>query len=456
MRHRLRQLYRLFDVSRSLLLRLRYTGTRRKASVFPTRSTMTSNLIDAHWFPLASQGNIYSMTKLCSPNSPNKLLVASLKRKIYSCEYHQTSEFLRPMAKELLFTYIPSGAEIISIDAYNKSDTGDSFVIGITITKTSTDTIERYLNIYTEGAVDGEGDEGSSIEAIAQNCLMVELSYTPYHLYHTVLPQENSVREVVWLISGSDYRIHMIREDKLSHVYSESSIEKYFPELHDVQAIALWINIYYYDNYKRRVTAVGCECGLVKVAVVNVVDLQVIRSWLLRYDKPVSSVIVFPHRNAISKPTFVDVNFEKCVPKDDVPKLNVVISSTSNAVVFKDILEHGMKRDVTLSGSESSDCILCCCIADINMDGRNEILLGTYGQEVLIFALTGDAWELTARKLFDAPVHSISYMDITNDGTKELIVLTQRGVHILQHNIADIRAKWKERYRKLFNVLVQE
>jgi hypothetical protein len=91
---------------------------------------------------------------------------------------------------------ISGGAEIISIDAYNKSSIGDSFVIGITIMKTSTDTIERYLNIYTEGAVDGEGDEGSSIEAIAQNCLMVELSYTPYHLYHTILPQQNSVYEV--------------------------------------------------------------------------------------------------------------------------------------------------------------------------------------------------------------------------------------------------------------------
>lgn len=417
---------------------------------------MMSNLIDAHWFPLASQGNIYSMTKLCSLNSSNKLLVASLKRKIYSCEYLQTPEFLRPMVKELLFTYIPSGAEIISIDAYNKSDTGDSFVIGITIMKTSTDMIERYLNIYTEGAVDGEGDEGSSIEAIAQNCLMVELSYTPYHLYHTVLPQQNSAQEVVWLISGSDYRIHIIREDKLSHVYSESSIEKYFPELYDIQAIALWINIYYYDNYKWRITAVGCECGLVKIAIVNVVDLQVSRSWLLRYDKPVPSVLVFPHRNAINKPIFVDVNSEKCVLKDDIPKLNVVISSTNNAVVFKDILKHGMKQDVILSGSESSDCILCCCIADINMDGQNEILLGTYGQEVLIFALTGDTWELAARKLFDAPVHSISYMDITNDGIKELIVLTQRGVHILQHNIADVRAKWKERYKKLFDILAQE
>lgn len=158
-----------------------------------------SDLTDAHWFPLASQGNIYSMTKLCSTNGSNKLLVASLKRKIYSCEYHQMSKlFLRPLVKELLFTYIPSGAEIISIDAYNKFDTGDGFVIGITIMKASTDTsIERYLNIYTEGVADGEGDEGSSIEAIAQNCLMVELSYTPYHLYHTVIVHQDSYNEIL-------------------------------------------------------------------------------------------------------------------------------------------------------------------------------------------------------------------------------------------------------------------
>lgn len=68
------------------------------------------NVIDAHWFPLASQGNVYSMTKLSSSVGSNKLLVASLKRKIYSCEYNRTPKHshLRPMVKELLFTYIPS------------------------------------------------------------------------------------------------------------------------------------------------------------------------------------------------------------------------------------------------------------------------------------------------------------------------------------------------------------
>ncbi|CAL7951685.1 unnamed protein product [Xylocopa violacea] len=409
-----------------------------------------NNLTDAHWFPLTSQGNIYSMTKLCSINGFNKVLVASLKRKIYSCEYHLMPNLhLRPLVKELLFTYIPSGAEIISIDAYNKSDGGDGFVIGITILKASTDTsIERYLNIYTEGAIDGEGDEGSSIEAIAQNCLMVELTYTPYHLYHTTLPHHNSPNEVVWLLSGSDYKIHMIREDKLNHSYSESSIEKYFPELHDIQAIAIWINIYYYNNYNWRLTVIGCECGLVIVAITNVSELKIYQSWKLRYDRPISSVSIFSLRNNVAKPSFIKSENSKYFSTDEETKLNVLIVNTSNAVVFMDILNNGMHEDIILNGSETSDCILCSCIADINMDGQNEILLGTYAQEVLIFCFVNDTWELIVRKLFNAPVHSICYMDITNDGMKELIVLTQRGVHILQHNITDVKDKWKKRYTK--------
>ncbi|XP_029049934.1 KICSTOR complex protein kaptin-like isoform X2 [Osmia bicornis bicornis] len=409
-----------------------------------------NNLTDAHWFPLTSQGNIYSMTKLCSNSGYNKVLVASLKRKIYSCEYHLMPNLhLKPLVKELLFTYIPSGTEIISIDAYNKSDSGDGFVIGITILKASTDTsVERYLNIYTEGAIDGEGDEGSSIEAIAQNCLTVELPYTPYHLYHTILPQQNSHSEVVWLLSGSDYKIHMIREDKLNHGYSESSIEKYFPELHDIQGIAIWINIYYYDNYNWRLTVIGCECGLVIVAIVNVLELKICKAWKLRYDRPISSVCIFPQQNNITKPSFLNSRGPKCSLSNET-KLNVLIVNTSNAVVFMDVLNNGMDEDITLNGSETSDCILCSCTADINMDGRNEILLGTYGQEVLIFCFINNTWELIIRKLFDAPVHSICYMDITNDGMKELIVLTQRGVHILQHNIMDVKDKWKKRYRKM-------
>lgn len=59
--------------------------------------------------------------------------------------------------------------------------------------------------------------------------------------------------QAVWLISGSDYKIHVIIEDKNTHGYAETRLEKYFPELEDLQSIALWIDIYYIDNYKRYV-----------------------------------------------------------------------------------------------------------------------------------------------------------------------------------------------------------
>lgn len=240
------------------------------------------NIVDLHWFPLVSQGNIYSLTKLTSTKGPNKVLVASLKRKIYLCECHLLSKYrIKPLIKELLFTYIPSGAEIVSVDAYNKSSKEDEFVIGITIMKYNSETsIERYLNIYTEGA--GDGEDNNSIEAIAQNCLMVELTYTPYHLYHTVIPH-SSENEIVWLISGDDSKVHMIREDKTSHGYMESEIEKYFPEFNELKSIALWIDIYYYNDYKRRVTVIGCECGLVKVSDVDAIKVEINGNWTLRY-----------------------------------------------------------------------------------------------------------------------------------------------------------------------------
>jgi hypothetical protein len=67
------------------------------------------DLIYAHWFPLASQGNIYSLTTLKSSKGCGKILVGSLKRKIYSFEFHQHSKWrLKPLVKEMVFTYIPS------------------------------------------------------------------------------------------------------------------------------------------------------------------------------------------------------------------------------------------------------------------------------------------------------------------------------------------------------------
>lgn len=112
-------------------------------------------LESAHYFSLPSQGNIYTFAPLHLVNGSNKLLVAALKREVFCFEYLENSNgVLLPTTKEVSFTYIPSnvfyicyyyhltvlfyhlgGAEIISIDAFNKSENSNEFVIGITIIK---------------------------------------------------------------------------------------------------------------------------------------------------------------------------------------------------------------------------------------------------------------------------------------------------------------------------------
>uniref|UniRef100_A0A0C9PM13 Kptn protein n=1 Tax=Fopius arisanus TaxID=64838 RepID=A0A0C9PM13_9HYME len=408
------------------------------------------SLINIHWFPLASQGNVYSMSKLCSPCGVNRILVASLKRRIYSCEYHQSNDkILRPIVKELLFTYIPNGAEIISIDAFNKQPHDEEFIIGITIIKPSGEgTVERYLNIYSETAADGESGE-TSIETIAQNCLSMELTYTPYLLYHTLICDKEIGEEIVWLISGNDNQIHMIREDKQTHGYVESRIDKYFPELINLQALVLGISVYYYHGNKMRLTAISCECGLVKVSQVDVESSRIIKEWVLRYDRPVSSIQIFSRYNSV---VCDFIKTEGDGEKEDSPTLDIlVVNAINSAIVFMDVLRTGMKIQINLPSMETSDCTLSSCVADINMDSVNEILLGTYSQEIFVFSYSShnSSWILLDKRKFDAPVHSMCYLDLTGDGMKELVVLTQRGVYILQHDQRRVQHLLEERMKEL-------
>lgn len=45
--------------------------------------------------------------------------------------------------------------------------------------------------------------------------------------------------------------------------------------------------------FLRRITAIGCQCGLVKVTIVEIETLKIIKEWTLRYASPVSSVRIF-------------------------------------------------------------------------------------------------------------------------------------------------------------------
>lgn len=64
---------------------------------------------NAHFIPLASQGNVYTFKDLKLANGSNCLLGASLKREVFCYEYQLAADdSLTPLVTDVSFTYIPS------------------------------------------------------------------------------------------------------------------------------------------------------------------------------------------------------------------------------------------------------------------------------------------------------------------------------------------------------------
>ncbi|XP_074034569.1 KICSTOR complex protein kaptin [Leptinotarsa decemlineata] len=397
---------------------------------------------DVHFFYTPSQGNIYTMTDIQLVNGSTKLLVASLKREIFCFDFQESSSgLLIPTTKEVSFTYIPNGAEIISIDAFNKSTNSNEFVIGITIIKNSNDSeghLETYLNIYA-----GEETEDFNIENIAQSCLNVELNFIPYKLFHTYLVtfEDNAMvnKEIVFVLSGSDNQIHIFRENTTDHTYKEIENKDHFPEFSKTPSPVVWIDIYYSDDFKERITSFACECGYVKLLKVDVVSNKLVYNFSTRFGNYISKVYIFPEFNSVT-----DYSFEKSTflreldikSRGTSKKLNLVVVNTIlPAVIFHDVLEFGLSNYATLPRIDSTSVLSSCEVADIDFDGQKEILIGTSGEKIMMYKKDKKGnWCLEELKKISAPVLGLKYIDITGDGVKDLVILSMRGVHVLQHD----------------------
>ncbi|CAG8590519.1 13258_t:CDS:2 [Racocetra fulgida] len=77
---------------------------------------------------------------------------------------------------------------------------------------------------------------------------------------------------------------------------------------------------------------------------------------------------------------------------------------------------------------------------DVDWDGKNEILVGTYGRELLVYKQDIDdhnvlTFKLIWQRSFSHPIYQITNLDLNQDSVEELIVATQHGIHILQPNL---------------------
>uniref|UniRef100_A0A8D3E3J2 Kaptin n=1 Tax=Scophthalmus maximus TaxID=52904 RepID=A0A8D3E3J2_SCOMX len=398
-----------------------------------------------------SQSNIYGLSQA----GEHELLAATLKGKVVCFRYQELQHKIRPVAKEVQFTYIPVDAEIVSIDAFNKSPPNRGLVVGITFIKDSGDKATPFLNIYC----DYEPGSEFNLESIAQSCLNLELQFTPFQLYHTEVQCDAGGIETVFLLSGHDQRIHLYKENASLHQFEEQPVERLFPELQQLPSNVLWLDMLSVAG-GRRISAFGCQNGCVGLAVVDQTGPEVLQSWRVQFDSPISAVLLFPlschtspHQpsadtgrsllcrrlSLLESTATLSVGALSFLSGVEMEGYNLLVTSTIEmAVVYRDVQECGLSRSMCLSGSDQWDAVLCALVIDLDFDGQKEVLLGTYGQELLCYKFHPAGcgqFQLQWRRSFKSPLLSIIYLDLTGDGLRELAVLTVKGLHILQHSL---------------------
>lgn len=403
--------------------------------------------IEAHFSAITSQSSVYGLTSMRTKINSHKVLMASSKRKIFCVDYSENQKILTPSSKEVQFTYIPGGSEIISIDCFNQTFVDHGLIVGITFIKSDNGGKQsQYFNIYS----DRESTNECDLDNIAQGCLSISLDFIPFQLTHAELTFQES-KEYVWLLSGSDCKIHMYKEDKSHQTYCEESSKLFFPEFEELPSIVLWMD--FANSPSKRTTAYGCKDGTLAVTVVKFQpEVSIESSWQIQHDGPISVIKLFYDSDIIKMQ-------RKGSESEDSLPLNLLVGNTLEvSVVYRDVLRKGLvlSSQWILPGSNNHDCVTCGLIADINMDGHNELILGTYGQELLAYEWEPEgkdkkgSYNMFYNQPFPNPLLAIKYLDITGDALKELLVLSTKGLHILQHDLKKAAELCVSRMKQVF------
>jgi len=316
-------------------------------------------------------------------------------------------------------------------------DSYDCLIVGITIIIKKPDGESlHFLNVYN--AI--EPVKEFEIDKLAQVCQHLPLGFIPYQLRHTRI-HINGRSEKVFLLAGGDQQIHVFRSNDKQN-FEEVSCGKFFPEFVNLPGVVLWMDIKNFAN--KRLSAVGCDNGQLLVCSTNTEENRVMESWTLSLDGPISTVRFFSlsknkRKEKISSTSGSDIS------ESEDEKLHLLVTSCLEvSVVFVDILNKGLDDMSVLNQSDQFDSVTCSCVADIDFDGNNEIILGTYGQELLVYKWSAAdnglsdhiRFDLMWSRSFSKPLLSIRDLDLMNDGMQELVIVSLTGVHILQQNVS--------------------
>jgi hypothetical protein len=134
--------------------------------------------------------------------------------------------------------------------------------------------------------------------------------------------------------------------------------------------------------------------------------------------------------------------------------------------LYRNVSIKDLTDPVVIFGTDSEDCLTSSCICDIDLDGKNEILLGTFGKSCFICRIPIDNYKLNSSNglLFpgetfpvcrvlslSASAYGISSCDLTNDGLDEILIATTKGLHIYQLELNEVAKLIEKRLEKKKN-----
>uniref|UniRef100_UPI00358E7438 KICSTOR complex protein kaptin isoform X2 n=1 Tax=Myxine glutinosa TaxID=7769 RepID=UPI00358E7438 len=404
--------------------------------------------IEDNYVRLTSQSNVFGLAPIERMDGKAEVLVVTLKGNVIGVGYGRSAGRLRGVARQLPFTYIPVDAEIVSIDAFNKLDPQQGLVVGIAFVKDARDKVSPFLNIYC----DYEPGSEYNLDSVAQSCLNLALDFIPLQLCHAEVFIDGR-SEMVFLLSGHDQAIHLYKESDAQQCFEELPVADLFPELDKIPNNVLCLDVMNLPGTERRLTAFSCQNGVVSVSHVQKSTKVILQQWSVQQEGPVPRVqLCSLPRNHDEDAAHPVGHEEPEIPERHCYSL-VVASALEVTVVYRDVLCQGLDQQELLPGSDCFDSVVCALVVDTDYNGVGEILLGTYGQELLCYKWHGDTvgqrpadkdheeevaiagWKLAWSWTFHSPLLALASADVTGDGLNELIVVTTRGLHVLQQDL---------------------
>ena len=352
---------------------------------------------------------------------------------------------------------------------------------------------EFYLKIYDgysnhKNSIGNQFEPTKYVSNVELKCLETfQLDFVPYCLTHCHIPSSGKGCENILLLSGSDDLIHGFRKDFFSKVVEglkeehssdgkankavsdtvkakasfyeieDDEMVHLFPEFSQPTpspAISLSFSYHKTDIVSQRWSVIGCQDGQLQVFQIDSMKNEVLKVF---EDLEFAGIGGIHHARFFTMPKNV---------RGDNPIFNlIVVPSLERSALYIDITNpdkelHLDKETQMLQNSSDFDSVNGCTILDIDGDGFPEIVLGTYGQELIIYKISQENnddkeldsnsssnripnWMVWIRKSFTYPILAVEGWEMASDPTKPnhedfttsiLAVTTIKTIHILQYD----------------------